>query len=146
MNQSSPLKRGEDLKTNIMKEKINELKEAFCNAKTENERKAIDRQMKELLHQNPDQFAEAMAESAKESADRATALAMKQKLADIRPAISWVHIARKYFNKTDSWLYQRINGNTVNGKPASFTPAELDTLKHALGDLSKKLGSLSASL
>jgi hypothetical protein len=129
-----------------MTDKINELKEAFCNAKTEKERKAIDRQMKELVQQHPDQFAEAMAVSATESAQKATRLAIKQRLADITPAVSWVYIAKKYFNKTDSWLYQRINGNIVNGKTATFTPEELETLKSALGDLSQRLGSVSISL
>jgi len=43
-------------------------------------------------------------------------------------------------------LYQRINGNVVNGKPAQFTPDEVETLKFALNDLSKRLGSLSVSL
>ena len=129
-----------------MKEKVNELKEAFCNAKTEKERQEIDRQIKELISLDVDRFAEAMAASAGESAERATCLVMKQKLADITPAISWVHVAKKYFNKTDAWLYQRINGNTVNGKPATFTTEEINTLKHALSDLSDRLGSISASL
>jgi hypothetical protein len=129
-----------------MKDKVNELKEAFCNAKTEKERQEIDRQIKELIRLDRDRFSEAMAESARESAEKATRLALKQKLADISPAISWVHIAKKYFNKTDSWFYQRINGNMVNGKSASFTKEELDTLRHALSDLSNRLGSLSASL
>jgi hypothetical protein len=71
---------------------------------------------------------------------------MKQKLEDIIPAISWVYIAKNYFNKTDAWLYQRINGNIVNGKPASFTPREMETMRFALSDLSNKLGSLSVSL
>jgi hypothetical protein len=129
-----------------MKSRIDELKEAFCNAKTGKERHAIDVQMQALSQQDPDGFAEAMVASARESAERATQLAMKQKLADISPAISWVHIAKKYFNRTDAWLYQRINGNMVNGKPAAFTPAELATLKGALRDLSHRLDSLSASL
>jgi hypothetical protein len=129
-----------------MKEKINELKETFCNAKNEREKEAINSQMQELIRRDPDQFAEAMTASAKESADKATLLALKSRLAEISPAVSWVYIAKKYFDKSDSWLYQRINGNIVNGKPATLTPVELETLKFALGDLSQKLGSLSISL
>jgi len=129
-----------------MIDKINQLKEAFCNAKNEKERQEIDLQMRELINQDPDQFAESMVASAAETAERATQLALKQKLRDMLPAISLVYIAKTYFNKTDTWLYQRVNGNTVNGKPASFSPAELETMKFALNDLSHKLGSLSASL
>ncbi|MCL2649996.1 MAG: DUF5053 domain-containing protein [Candidatus Azobacteroides sp.] len=129
-----------------MIDKINQLKEAFCNAKNEKERQEIDLQMRELISQDPDQFAESMVVSATKTAERATQLAMKQKLRDMLPAISLVYIAKTYFNKTDTWLYQRVNGNVVNGKPASFSPAELETMKFALNDLSHKLGSLSASL
>src|SRR5215469_6532877 len=99
-----------------MIEKINQLKEAFCNAKNDDERNAVDVQMKELINDNPERFSEAMIASAKETADRATQLAMKQKMKEVIPAISLVYIARTYFNKTDAWLYQRINGNIVNGK------------------------------
>jgi hypothetical protein len=129
-----------------MVDQINYLKEAFCNAKTDKERQAIDLQMRKLIDQDPDVFAESMVESAKETADRATQLAMKQKLKNMLPAISLVYIAKTYFHKTDTWLYQRVNGNIVNGKTASFSPAELETMKFALKDLSYKLDSLSASL
>jgi len=129
-----------------MIEKINQLKEAFCNAKNDSERNAVDIQMKELINEDPEMFSESMIASAKETADRATQLAMKQKLKDVIPAISLVYIAKTYFNKTDAWLYQRINGNIVNGKPAVFTPNEMVTMKFALNDLSNKLGSLSVSL
>jgi len=129
-----------------MKEEINKLKEAFCNAKTDEERAAIDSKMRELINRDANKFSEAMVEAAKETSKRATALAMKQKMQDVIPAISLVYIAKTYFNKTDAWLYQRINGNVVNGKSASFTEKELGTMKFALHDLSQKLGSLSVSL
>jgi len=129
-----------------MIEKINQLKEAFCNARNDSERNAVDIQMHELINENPEKFSEAMVISAKETADRATQLAMKQKLKEVIPAISLVYIAKTYFNKTDAWLYQRINGNIVNGKPATFTPNEMETMKFALNDLSTKLNSLSVSL
>lgn len=129
-----------------MLEKVNKLKEAFCNAKNDTERETIDAQMQELINQNPDGFSEAMLASAKETAEKATQLAIKQKMKDVIPAISLVYIAKTYFNKTDAWLYQRINGNVVNGKPATFTSNELETMKFALSDLSNKLDSLSTSL
>jgi hypothetical protein len=39
-----------------------------------------------------------------------------------------------------------VNGSIVNGKPAKFTPAEIDTLNYALQDISKKIGSTVISL
>ena len=65
-----------------------------------------------------------------------------QEVADI---ISLSYLAKRYFNKSRSWLYQRMNGNIVNGKPARFTSDELATLNRALKDISEKLGSLSVS-
>jgi len=38
-------------------------------------------------------------------------------------------------------LYQKINGCSVNGKPAKFTPEEISTLNFALQDISKDIGS-----
>ncbi len=129
-----------------MKEKIDELKNAFCNAKTDKERDAIDIKMQQLFNMNPDKFADAMTKSAKETAEKATDLAMRIKLESVIPAISMVYIAKNYFNKTDAWLYQRINGNIVNGKPAHFTQEEKNTLANALRDLSIKLNETSLNL
>lgn len=129
-----------------MKGRIDELKKAFVAAKSDKERDAIDREMRRLVDEDPNEFAEAMLASAKDTAFKANELVMRQKLQDVIPAISLVYIAKTYFNKTDAWLYQRINGNIVNGKPARFTPEEVDTLKFALEDLSKKMKSISASL
>ncbi|NLX66593.1 MAG: DUF5053 domain-containing protein [Bacteroidales bacterium] len=56
------------------------------------------------------------------------------------------YIAKNYFNKTKSWLSQRINGNEVNGKPVQFTPEEIDTLNGAISDLSQKLAAFRVSL
>ncbi|MBP6611043.1 MAG: DUF5053 domain-containing protein [Paludibacter sp.] len=129
-----------------MKQKIDELKKAFCKAKTDKERDLIDLKMQQLLNESPDEFAQAMADSAKDSAEKATDLAMRQKLESVIPAISMVYIAKHYFNKTDAWLYQRINGNIVNGKPAHFTSDEKNTLAHALRDISMKLHETSVKL
>ena len=129
-----------------MKEKINQIKEAYCNAKTDEEYEEIGVQMQELCDQNPDSFAEAMCSSLKESVERAAKLAIKEKLKDITPAISLAYISKTYFNKSENWIYQRLNGNKINGKTATFTHDEIGTLKFALNDLSQRLGSISVSL
>ena len=78
-----------------MKESIDELKQAFRYAKTDKERDAIDVKMQQLINQNPDEFAQAMVDSAKETAIEVTNLAMRQKLENVIPAISLVYIAKK---------------------------------------------------
>jgi hypothetical protein len=71
---------------------------------------------------------------------------VKMQLMEITEIISLSYIAKNYFNKTRTWLYQKINGNKVNGKEASFTKEEISILNYAIQDISKKLGSTVISL
>lgn len=59
----------------------------------------------------------------------------KEKLDKVLDFASMSYIAEHYFGKSRQWLYQRINGNLINGKPADFTPEELKTLSFALSEL-----------
>jgi hypothetical protein len=52
------------------------------------------------------------------------------------------YIAEKYFSKSRQWLYQKINGNMKNGKPASFSPAEKAMFNRAIKEISNDIGSL----
>ncbi|MCD7937815.1 MAG: DUF5053 domain-containing protein [Tannerellaceae bacterium] len=71
-----------------------------------------------------------------------TETSIKIQLAENAELLPLAYIARTYFHKTKNWLYQRVNGNTVNGKPAHFTPEEKELFNHALQDISKKIGSI----
>ena len=73
-------------------------------------------------------------------------LSIREQLKDVSQIVSMGYISETYFNKKKQWLYQRINGNTVNGKPAAFKPEEINMLNKALKDISKKIGSVSVSL
>jgi hypothetical protein len=64
-------------------------------------------------------------------------------LLDVKEIVSLSYISKKYFNKTRSWLHQKINGNIKNGKPARFTNEEIKTFNFALQDISKKIGSIT---
>ncbi len=129
-----------------MEKQIKELKSAFAKAKTEKDRAVIDKKMRELMTQDGNAFTNAMIHSLKETADKAEHLAIKVKLKEITPAVSLAYISKTYFNKTRAWLYQRINGNEVNGKPVKFSNDELNTLKQAFSDLSKQLNAASVAL
>ena len=52
------------------------------------------------------------------------------------------YIAKNYFKKSKERLYQRINGNAINGKPAKFSESEIQTFNFALQDVGKKIGSI----
>ena len=71
---------------------------------------------------------------------------VKDQLEEITEIISLKYIAKKYFGKTSSWLYNKMNGAIVNGKPVHFTTDEIHTLNGALQDISKRIGSISVTL
>ena len=56
---------------------------------------------------------------------------VKMQLMEVTEIVSLSYIAKNYFHKTRTWLYQKINGNKVNGKEASFTKEEINTLNYA---------------
>lgn len=60
-------------------------------------------------------------------------------LGDVANALSLSYIAKAYFGKSRNWLYQRLNGNKVNGKPAQFTEEERKRFADALLDLSRRI-------
>lgn len=72
-------------------------------------------------------------------------LEIKIQLMEVAEIVSLSYIAKNYFHKTRQWLYQKLNGNIVNGKPAAFSRDEIDVLNNALKDISKKIGSIAIS-
>lgn len=89
---------------------------------------------------------ELMAERRNARKAKRTDIDMKAKLAGIQDAISLSYIAKHYFNKDKSWIYQRINGTVVNGKPAAFTDQELALFSDALRDIGSKISGASKSI
>ena len=66
--------------------------------------------------------------------------------AEVLEHINCAYVARRFFNRTRAWFIQRLNNNTVNGKPVSFTEAELLTLRSALLTLSKEIRYYSTNI
>lgn len=64
---------------------------------------------------------------------------LRSQLGSLPEVINLSGIAKRYFGKSRTWLYQRINGNKVNGKTAYFTRAELRQLEEALHDIGNQL-------
>ena len=69
--------------------------------------------------------------------------AIRRKLGDAPRFINWTQIATTYFGKSLSWLMQRLNGNKVNGKEASFNEAEIRQLQDALHDVGRQLMAIA---
>ena len=53
------------------------------------------------------------------------------------------YIAKNYFGKSASWLYQRINGNKVRGKVYTLNKDEIEIFNRALKEIGNRIGSLS---
>lgn len=128
-----------------MKQELEKLKEAYCATKSDKKLAEIHRRMTALAESDSELFTQTMVELARDTAERATEMVVKERLKEVLPALSMTYIAKTYFKKTSQWLYQRLNGNEVNGKPARFTPNELETLEFALKDISKKTGAIHFS-
>ena len=74
-----------------------------------------------------------------EAKDLKKRIEVRRMLSEVLPFISVSEFAKQYFGKSASWLHQRINGNEVHGKVATFTPEELSILADALKDVGAKL-------
>lgn len=121
-----------------IEEKLKDLKMRFRTA-SKSELAEIDKEMENLALENPEAFSNALLESAKETVNQAEELRIKEKLETILPIVSVSYLAKTYFGKSPQWFYQRLNGNIVNGKEASFSGQELNIISKALNDIGDKL-------
>lgn len=91
-------------------------------------------------------FKDGAKQSVKEAKELVQAAELRQELEKVLPFASMSYIAQHYFGKTRQWLYQRINGSLVNGRPAIFTVDELHTLSTALSELGDIMKNTSRSI
>lgn len=123
------------------KEYLDQLKSRYISATTEKEKEEVRKAIRQACDDSPKEVAAIAVEQLKETIERIDAVLIRQQMEDILPFISLAYMAKTYFGKSRQWLYQRVNGLMVNGKPAQFTQAELDILNHALRDMGQKLVS-----
>lgn len=128
-----------------MEKSMDDLKASYLSAKTEQEREKIFDLIRAKMDADPAGVgAEAIAQITRTN-EQAKQLLVKDQIKDILPVVSLSYIAREYFGKTKEWLYQRINGNQVNGRAAQFTPDEVQTLNTAFKDIAQKLSKINVS-
>lgn len=73
-------------------------------------------------------------------------LSVKHKMSDIILDISLAKISMKYFEKSRSWLYHKLDGIDGNGKPTDFSLDEKEQLRNALKDLSNRISTCADNL
>ena len=90
-----------------------------------------------------EEFVARQLEEIEEDVAEMEEMTYRLQMEEVLEIVNLSYIAKKYFGRTQSWLSQRINGCTVNGKKATFTPSEIETLNHALSDIAQIIGSHS---
>lgn len=68
---------------------------------------------------------------------------MYERMGALTEVVNLAYIARHYFGKTRQWLYQRLKGQMVNGKPATFSPKEEETFIKALNEIGLQLATFT---
>ena len=126
-----------------VKERFNELRSEYIATADEKRKAEIDAQIRELSEQSPEEFRQAFLEGAENAIAESREFRVKEAIEPVIPALNLSFIAENYFHKSRSWFSQRLNGATVNGKPARFTSEELDVLAYALKDVSKKIADIN---
>jgi len=84
-------------------------------------------------------FLESQNEVIEEGKEALQELKLKIELERVSKYVSMSYIAKRYFGKSRQWMNNRIKGNLVNGKPATFTKAELNQFSTALDQLSNEI-------
>lgn len=119
------------LKTQEEKDAFQIARQARFEAKTEAEKE-------DYLHKSE--------EGLKATIDRADEVLLIAQFGELANVLSLSFIARKYFNRSKEWLYQRLKGYRVNGKPAQFTVEERKMLSDALLDISRQAKEMALSI
>ena len=70
----------------------------------------------------------------------------KSKLQDILLMVTWGKIANQYFNRSASWIYNKLNNRDGNGGEGTFTEGEIVILKGALVDFADRIRKCADSL
>ena len=70
---------------------------------------------------------------------------LKRQIGEVYDLIPLSYIAGKYFGKTRSWLYQRLNGYQVRGKVYSLNEKEKEIFNKAMQDLAERFASVRLS-
>lgn len=71
---------------------------------------------------------------------------MKERCQDILMSVSWLDFANRYFKRSSSWFYHKMDGIDGNGGTGGFTPDEVEQMRNALFDLSERIRKCAETL
>ena len=93
-----------------------------------------------------EEFIARQLEDIEEDVAEMEEMTYRLQMGEVLEIVNLSYNSKKYFGRTQSWLSQRINGCIVNGKKATFTESEINTLNSALSDIANILGSHSVRI
>ena len=71
---------------------------------------------------------------------------MKERCNDILMSVSWLDFSNRYFKRSSSWFYHKMDGIDGNGGIGSFTTEEVEHFKASLIDLSERIRKTAENL
>ena len=71
---------------------------------------------------------------------------MKERCQDILMSVSWLDFANRYFKRSSSWFYHKMDGIDGSGGTGGFTPDEVEQMRNALFDLSERIRKCAEAL
>ena len=124
---------------------IRELMQKMHNAPDEEQKQIIVREIESVFKSLSDTEKEFVRKEFMSSLDdrlaftknRLAEIDISMDIMEVSKYVSLSRIASDYFGKSKEWLYQRVKGYSVNGKPAAFTPDERRKLSEALQDINR---------
>lgn len=111
------------------------LKEITAQAQVEGKMQEMDEVLQSLMAS-----VDKHLDNVEDSLARYT---LHERMGALTEIVNLAYIARHYFGKTRQWLYQRLKGQMVNGKPAAFTESEEATFIKALHEIGLQLSTFT---
>ncbi|GHT52226.1 hypothetical protein AGMMS49982_11880 [Bacteroidia bacterium] len=113
-------------------EEFDKLVDSFLGEKSESEKENIGNSLAEVKLSKLKQVKEISEE-----------ISILEQLDGMEEFVNFSTISRNYFGKDKSWMYQRLHGYSVHGKPARFTLEEKRKLSNAFLSLSDNLKTVA---
>jgi hypothetical protein len=117
---------------NLPDAEFDKLVDSFFKGKSESEKEKIVDSLIEVKLSKWEQIKDVSAE-----------ISVLEQLDGMEEFVNLASISRTYFGKTKSWIYQRLHGYPIHGKPAKFTDEEKRKLSDALLSISENIKAVA---
>lgn len=85
-------------------------------------------------------------EKAPRKSSRPAVRDLKPALGELVYDLEWAPVARKYFDRSPSWIYNKLKCIDGNGGVGGFTDEEAEKLRGALCDMADRLRDAAAKI